>query len=72
MDKKAIKTILKFIKAIKAPSTMIPVIVALVITFVRRFAESDKAASVRTEAQGFVCRKSMNISGGCGSPAGAL
>ena len=72
MDKKAIKTILKFIKAIKAPSTMIPVIVALVITFVRRFAESDKAASVGTEDQGFVCRKSMNIAGGCGSPAVAL
>ena len=72
MDKKAIKTILNFIKAIKAPSTMIPVIVALVITFVRRFAESDKAASVKTEDQGFVCRKSMDIAGGCGSPAVAV
>ncbi len=72
MDKKAIKTILNFIKALKAPSTMIPVIVSLVITFVRRFAESDKAASVKLEGQGFVCRKSLSIAGGCGSPAVAL
>ncbi len=72
MDKKAIKTILNFIKALKAPSKMIPVIVALVITFVRRFAESDKAASVKLEGQGFVCRKSLNIAGGCGSPAAAV
>lgn len=72
MDKKAIKTILNFIKALKAPGRMIPVIVALVITFVRRFAEADKAASVKLEDQGFVCRKSLNITGGCGSPAVAL
>ncbi len=72
MDKKAIKTILNFIKALKAPSKMIPVIVSLVITFVRRFAESDKAASVKLEGQGFVCRKSLGIAGGCGSPSVAL
>lgn len=72
MDKKAIKTILNFIKALKAPSKMIPAIVSLIITFVRRFTESDKAASVKLEGQGFVCRKSLSIVGGCGSPAVAV
>lgn len=72
MDKKAIKTILNFIKALKAPSRMIPAIVSLIITFVRRIAEADKAASVKTESQGFICRKSMSITGGCGSPAVAV
>ena len=69
MNKKAIKKIIAFVKMLKAPSQMIPYIVSLVITFVRRITEEDNAALVNLQEQGFVCRKSLNIAGGCGSPA---
>lgn len=72
MNKKAIKKIIAFIKMLKAPSQMIPYIVSLVITFVRRITEEDKASLVNLQEQGFVCRKSMAIQGGCGSPAVAI
>ena len=57
---------------LKAPSQMIPYIVSLVITFVRRITEEDKAALVALQEQGFVCRKSFSVQGGCGSPAVAV
>lgn len=57
---------------LKAPSQMIPYIVSLVITFVRRITEEDKAALVNLQEQGFVCRKSIAVQGGCGSPAVAV
>ena len=72
MNKKAIKKIIAFVKMLKAPSQMIPYIVSLVITFVRRITEEDNAALVNLQEQGFVCRKSLNIAGGCGSPAVAV
>ena len=72
MNKKAIKKIIAFIKMLKAPAQMIPYIVSLVITVIRRHTEGDKAALVNIDQQGFVCRKSITISGGCGSPAVAV
>ena len=69
MNKKAIKSIIAFIKMLKAPAQMIPYIVSLVITFIRRQTDGDKAALISIEQQGFVCRKSLEIAGGCGSPA---
>lgn len=72
MNKKAIKKIIAFVKMLKAPSQMIPYIISLVITFVRRITEEDKAALVNLQEQGFVCRKSLSVQGGCGSPAVAV
>ncbi len=72
MNKKAIKKIIAFVKMLKAPSQMIPYIVSIVITFVRRITEEDKSALVNLQEQGFVCRKSMAVQGGCGSPAVAV
>ncbi len=72
MNKKAIKKIIAFIKMLKAPAQMIPYIVSLVITVIRRHTDGDKAALVNIEQQGFVCRKSLTVSGGCGSPAVAV
>ncbi|MBQ3499451.1 MAG: exo-alpha-sialidase [Clostridia bacterium] len=72
MNKKAIKSIIAFIKMLKAPAQMIPYIVSLVITVIRRHTDDDKAALVNIKQQGFVCRKSNEISGGCGSPAVAV
>ncbi len=72
MNKKAIKKIIAFIRMLKAPAQMIPYIVSLVITVIRRHTEGDKAALVNIDQQGFVCRKSITISGGCGSPAVAV
>ena len=72
MNKKAIKKIIAFVKMLKAPAQMIPYIVSLVITVIRRHVDEDKAAVVEIEQQGFVCRKSLNIAGGCGSPAVAV
>ncbi len=72
MNKKAIKKIIAFIKMFKAPAQMIPYIVSLVITVIRRHTDGDKAALVNIEQQGFVCRKSLTVSGGCGSPAVAV
>ena len=72
MDKKAIKKILAFVKMLKAPVRMIPYIVSIVITVIRRHTEGDKAAVVSIEQQGFICRKRMDIAGGCGSPAVAV
>lgn len=69
MNKKAIKSIIAFIKMLKAPAQMVPYIVSLVITFIRRHTDGDKAALVNVEQQGFVCRKSLAVAGGCGSPA---
>lgn len=69
MNKKAIKSIIAFIKMLKAPAQMIPYIVSLVIIFIRRQTDGDKAALISIEQQGFVCRKSLAIAGGCGSPA---
>ncbi len=72
MNKKAIKKIIAFVKMLKAPSQMIPYIVSLVIIFVRRITEEDKSVLVNLQEQGFVCRKSMAVQGGCGSPAVAV
>lgn len=72
MNKKAIKKIIAFIRMLKAPAQMIPYIVSLVITVIRRHTDGDKAALVNIDQQGFVCRKSITISGGCGSPAVAV
>lgn len=72
MNKKAIKKIIAFVKMLKAPSQMIPYIVSLVIAFVRRITEEDRAALVNLQEQGFVCRKSLSVQGGCGSPAVAV
>lgn len=72
MDKRAMKKILAFVKMLKAPSQMIPYIISLVIIFVQRHTDNDKAAAVKVAEQGFVCRKNSNIQGGCGSPAVAV
>ena len=49
MNKKAIKSIIAFIKMLKAPAQMIPYIVSLVITFIRRQTDGDKAALISIE-----------------------
>lgn len=72
MDKKAMKKILAFVKMLKAPAQMIPYIISLVIIFVQRHVDNDKAAAVKVDEQGFVCRKNSSIAGGCGSPAVAV
>ncbi len=72
MNKKAIKKILAFVKMLKAPAKMLPYIMALVIGIIRRITDEDSAALVDTAEQGFVCRKSEQIIGGCGSPAATL
>lgn len=72
MNKKAIKKILAFIKMLKAPAKMLPYIMALVIGIIRRITDEDDAALVDLTEQGFVCRKSEQIIGGCGSPAATL
>lgn len=72
MDKKAIKKILSFVKLLKAPSQMILYVISLVVMLVQRYVDNDKAAAVKVEAQGFVCRKNSSVSGGCGSPAVAV
>lgn len=72
MNKKAIKKILAFVKLLKAPAKMMPYIIALVIGIIRRITDEDDAALIDLQEQGFVCRKSEQIVGGCGSPAVAL
>ena len=69
MNKKAIKKILAFVRLLKAPAKMMPYIIALVIGIVRRITDEDVAALIDLKEQGFVCRKSEQIVGGCGSPA---
>ncbi|MBR6619970.1 MAG: hypothetical protein IKK85_06475 [Clostridia bacterium] len=72
MNKKAIKKIIAFLKMLKAPAKMLPYIVGLVIGIIRRITDEDDAALVDLTEQGFVCRKSEQIVGGCGSPAATL
>lgn len=72
MNKKAIKKILAFVKMLRAPSKMLPHIMALVIGIIRRITDEDTAALVDLTEQGFVCRRSEQIIGGCGSPSAAL
>ncbi len=69
MNKKAIKKILAFVKLLKAPAKMMPYIIALVIGIIRRVTDDDDAALIDLTEQGFVCRKSEQLLGGCGSPA---
>ncbi len=69
MNKKAIKKILAFVKLLKAPAKMMPYIIALVVGIIRRITDEDDAALIDLAEQGFVCRKSEQIAGGCGSPA---
>ncbi len=69
MNKKAIKKILAFVKLLKAPAKMMPYIIALVIGIIRRVTDEDDAALIDLVEQSFVCRKSEQIPGGCGSPA---
>ena len=69
MNKKAIKKILAFVKLLKAPAKMMPYIIALVVGIIRRITDEDDAALIDLQEQGFVCRKSEQILGGCGSPA---
>ncbi len=69
MNKKAIKKILAFLKMLKAPAKMLPYVFGLVIAALRRITEEDDAVLVDLAEQGFVCRKSEQIAGGCGSPA---
>lgn len=69
MNKKAIKKILAFVKLLKAPAKMMPYVIALVIGIIRRITDEDDAALIDLQEQGFVCRKSEQIVGGCGSPA---
>ncbi len=71
MNKKAIKKILAFVKMLKAPAKMLPYIIGLVISVVRRITQEDDAKLIDLTEQGFVCRKSVQIQGGCGSPAAA-
>ncbi len=72
MNKKAIKKIIAFIKMLKAPARMLPYIIGLVIGIIRRIAQQDDVKLVDLTEQGFICRKSMQIIGGCGSPAAAV
>lgn len=72
MNKKAIKKILAFVKLLKAPAKMMPYIIALVIGIIRRITDEDDAVLVDLNEQGFVCRKSEQIPGGCGSPAACV
>lgn len=72
MNKKAIKKIIAFVKLLKAPAKMMPYIMALVIGIIRRITDEDDAVLVDLDEQGFVCRKSEQILGGCGSPAAAV
>lgn len=72
LNKKAIKKILAFVKMLKAPVKMLPYIMALVIGIIRRITDDDFAALVDVAEQGFVCRKSEQVIGGCGSPSATL
>ncbi len=72
MNKKAIKKILAFVKLLKAPAKMMPYIMALVIGIIRRITDEDDAVLIDLQEQGFVCRKSEMIPGGCGSPAAEI
>ena len=57
---------------LKAPAKMLPYIFGLVIGIIRRITDEDDAVLVDLTEQGFVCRKTEQIVGGCGSPAVTL
>lgn len=69
MNNKAIKKLIAFVKMLKAPAKMLPYLIGLVISVIRRITQQDDARLVDLTEQGFVCRKSVQIMGGCGSPA---
>lgn len=57
---------------LKAPSKMLPYIVGLVIAVIRRITDEDTATLIDLNEQGFICRRSEQIPGGCGSPTVTL
>lgn len=71
MSKKTIGKILDIVRSLRAPLKLLPYIIAVVIGFISRRTQDDRAELVCIEEQGFISRLSSEIMGGCHSPCAA-
>jgi len=68
MDEKKIRTLLSFLRDLKTPLKLLPLLLSIVITLIRRIAEQDRTPSVTVLNRSFLCRKGAAFPAGCISP----
>ena len=68
MDQKKIRALIGFLRDLRAPLKLLPMLLSIVLTIIRRITEQDKTPGVKVLKQGFLCRKSAQTPAGCASP----
>ena len=68
MDQTKIKELIGFLRDLRTPLRLLPMLLSIVLTVIRRITEQDETPGVKVLKQSFLCRKSAQTPAGCASP----